>query len=319
MTVLAPRLFPVLLVASVAMGLGCTDGSNSPEQPDPAVTLYDRIIFSRYDPASCNPGPCAVSLWTAKPDGSNLKLLVDSLNWPESPVVSPDGRTVAFENWARLYLVNAAGKDQRELVTGMGAGVSGPRWSPDGQWILFSGPDAASGTTQIYRIRPNGTGLELLTDTLPGYSADADWSPGGDQIVYVRLRFNPVGYGSSQWAVTMDLATRTETVVVDSTSGFNGRSPSWSPDGKTITFLGSNPNQPSLWAILGLDLNTGDYSFLADAQGNRPAIWSPDGTMLLYGAGDLWLMDADGGNQRPILADGMVNFEAFWTPASPHP
>jgi len=319
MTVHSPRISLILLAPAVAMTIGCADAANSPEPPNPppvVAPLYDRIIFSRYDPASCNPAPCALSLWTAKADGSDLRLLVDSLNWPESPVVSPDGSTVVFENWGRLYMVNAAGKKKHELVTGLGESNFNPRWSPDGQWILFQGYDAPSQTIQVFRIHPNGTGLDRLTDASLPSAFGADWSPDGTRIVYVRQSVDTVCCNNPRWAITMDLATRTETVVVDSSTGFDGSQSAWSPDGTTIVFLGSNQNQ---WAILRLDVASGTYGFMADAQGNRPAIWSPDGTTLLYGTGDLWLMDADGGNQRPILADGMVNFEAFWTPAAPSP
>lgn len=319
MTMHLPRLYPILLVTSAMVAASCTDGGNSPEptNPPPVVApLYDRIIFTRFDQASCTPGPCEIGLWTAKPDGSDLKLLVDSLNWPESPVVSPDGRTVAFENWGRLYLVNAAGKLKHELITGLGEYSFNPRWSPDGQWILFNGYDEPTQTSQVFRIHPNGTGIERLTDASLPNAFGADWSPDGTRIVYVRQFVDNVCCTNPRWAITMDLASRTETVVVDSSTGFDGSQAAWSPDGKTIVFLGSHLTH---WGVFRLDLNTGDYGFMAEAQGNRPAIWSPDGTTLIYGAGDLWLMDADGGNQRPILADGMVNFEAFWTPSTPSP
>jgi Tol biopolymer transport system component len=238
---------------------------------------------------------------------------VGNLNWPESPVVSPDGRTVAFENWGRLYLVNSEGKEGRELVTGLDDDTYSPRWSPDGQWIMFRGPDHPTSTTQLYRIRPDGTGLSRITDRFKGHAFGGDWSPDGSKIVFSRLEF---GTCCAYWAVVQDLATGVETVVVDSSTGFDGRQASWSPDGKTVLFLGSHRNQ---WAILRVDLTTGAFGFFADAKGNRPAIWSPDGSTILFGTGDLWLMDADGGNQRAILADGMTNFEAFWTPAAPAP
>ena len=41
-------------------------------------------------------------------------------------------------------------------------GESGnPEWSADGKWIIFS--SNASGDSDIYRIRPDGTGVENLT------------------------------------------------------------------------------------------------------------------------------------------------------------
>ena len=86
--------------------------------------------------------------------------------------VSPDGdwlayvglRTAAAGFDYGLYLVPAQGGADRELLR-PGVPVDGPEYSPDGAWIYFNGEIGATraGHSQLFRMRPDGIGLEQLT------------------------------------------------------------------------------------------------------------------------------------------------------------
>ena len=59
------------------------------------------------------------------------------------PAISPDGTTVAFVRdggAAGLYLIGSDGSDER-LIFGERGQLSSPKWSPDGQWLVFSRND----------------------------------------------------------------------------------------------------------------------------------------------------------------------------------
>ena len=58
-------------------------------------------------------------------------------------------------------------------------------WSPDGAWIAFT--SERNGSADIYRVHPDGSGLERLTDS-PAYDDQAAFSPDGRQIVFVTTR-----------------------------------------------------------------------------------------------------------------------------------
>ena len=62
---------------------------------------------------------------------------------------------------SELYLADADGGNERKLVSGFDYHAS---FSSDGKWIVFTGERDGYGQADIYRVHPDGTGLERLTD-----------------------------------------------------------------------------------------------------------------------------------------------------------
>ncbi|RMG65096.1 MAG: hypothetical protein D6722_16265 [Bacteroidetes bacterium] len=128
---------------------------------------------------------------------------------------------------------------ETQLTDFEGSHVDGPEYSPDGQYIYYNGNQ--SGTMQIWRMRPDGTGHEQLT-----FDAYNDWfphiSPDGKWMVFlsfpetidvdahpfykrVLLRMMPVSGGAPQ--VIAYLYGGQGTINV----------PSWSPDSRRVAFV----------------------------------------------------------------------------------
>jgi len=309
-----PRTLLALLAVSAC---NTTTPSAPPPGPPPgtptAPALYDRIIFTRGTPPGCTTD-CVFGLWTITPTGADLRLLRDSLHYPAGPAVAPDGRTIVFEDWGGLYLMDGAGQNLRQLGTGLIDNHT-PTWTPDGDWILFMARTSLTEPWQIHRIHPDGSGREQLTTDSTLHSRYPVLSRDGRYLAYVTLTAQVAPMNPEGWLVIRDMVTGTEQVVTD--SSFYGVHGQWSPDASALLFLDSDPHFPPGWALWRFTRATRDYSYFGNSQGNRPATYSPDGRTLLYGTGVLWLADSSGQNPRVLLADSAQNFEAFWTPASP--
>jgi Tol biopolymer transport system component len=81
----------------------------------------------------------------------------------------------AFPNPGQLGLFIAAadGSNERLLLAAANLDYD-PAWAPDGRSIIFT--SERDGSADLYRVNPDGTGLERLTDH-PAYDDQAAFSP----------------------------------------------------------------------------------------------------------------------------------------------
>jgi len=193
-----------------------------------------------------------------KADFESLRFYTSSIDW------SPDGESICFVSLYRgrdaIYVQRVRDGKILRRIQPTTDGVLTPSWSPDGQWIAFAGLEG--GRSQLFRVHPDGSGLERLTEGRFLVSAPR-YSPDGKTIVFVSdrgtgLDFENLLFGLPQFCF-LDVETREVTVP----PGLDGRcvDPHYFPDGRHLLFVSDRTGIADLWIR---DLSTNEDRRVSD-------------------------------------------------------
>jgi len=127
-------------------------------------------------------------IWKVKSDGSeNIDIGEHGTGESIMPAWSPDNSKLVYLKYftgssgeTEIAIMSSSGQTSYRL-TNNNLWESFPKFSADGQTILFTQQHKSSINFQLYTININGSDLKKVTDT-QGYSAD--YSPNGDKLVY---------------------------------------------------------------------------------------------------------------------------------------
>ncbi len=100
------------------------------------------------------------------------------------PVVSPDGRKLAFTAFDRLWVKDMPSGEARR-VTNSEVGEYHPVWSPDGSRLAFVSWDDSVGG-HIITVTADGSGQAQRITAVPALYYNLAWSPDGERIVATR-------------------------------------------------------------------------------------------------------------------------------------
>jgi dipeptidyl aminopeptidase/acylaminoacyl peptidase len=218
-------------------------------------------------------------------------------------------------NWAdHLFVVNADGSARRQLTFGPNSDYR-PTWSPDGTLIAYLsyGKDRSN---SLMVISVDGQRQVTIADRLAPLDSDAfSWAPDSRHLTFAAAAADqPLSLSH----IYVAQANRPGATALGGPrlAGFD---PAWSPDGKQIVFKNLDPVD-ALWLI---NTDGSNAHRLTEVPGSeaafRNAQWSPDGTHLLYlagddGAHDVWTIDADGTDERNISKSAEDESWPTWSP-----
>ena len=248
-------------------------------------------------------------------DGTS-RLLLDGEGDEVGLLYSLDGTKIAFIRLINgqefLWVANADGSNQLQLVEEPLNEPSGPVWSPDGRQLAIG--LRILGTLRIVIVEADGSGSAVLGLRFP--ARDPVWRPPDGRELVVRSSV----YGRAQlFVVASDGSTHHEIGPrgggLFNDDKWDHQGTAWSPDGSRLAYNSIDPAPGARGLSAGAD-HADDLRFqvhVIDPDGTDRAIggtdinvmeswpsWSPDGTLIAVErwrwAGSSWLaiLPADG-------------------------
>jgi uncharacterized protein YraI len=273
---------------------------------DPALSPDGQwVAFTRWD----NPQIGALgSLWMINVDGSGERLILEGIHQPKAPVWSPDG--------TQIILSMTYGE---HLTTERKCSGQRPRDATDVTVKVEGKDDIVYCYTLLPRPYWGMRRVNLVTGQFEDLNYDTNSiSPAWDPTNPARLVYDG-GWG----LVSLDLTQGTSWPL---TADVQDHSPVFSPDGTKIVV---SYRQNNHWEVHVLNVDGSgrvrltETSYLAWVQqelkgelvhsyNNAAPTWSPDGSRIAFltdrtGQWEIWVMNADGTDQRPLFPAGTLD------------
>ncbi len=335
---------PLAVTNSQAEALPVPTKEPSISQPPPSPQAVSQPIIKKT-------GPTGLSGKIVFQDGNNsiylynlvsgeLRLLTSGYD----PSFSPDGSKVVFMRGGGadngVYTINVDGSGERK-IWGEGEILRSPKWSPDGNWIVFS---RLTGSYKCYNLEFIGClSFKQLLREFPFLiipSVRSAFLKDAERKEYPNWGISRVasdGSGSFRDLVALDSAITPDWneagIVYQSAAGIEVTQdrdvaetravfqedwdwdPDWQPGGGRILFQSKEGSHWEIWSVTPegggiFALTRPETTLVSQLPSNVAPAWSPDGQHVVYlsnrnaeedaGPWRLWVMDAGGGNKRPL-------------------
>jgi Tol biopolymer transport system component len=196
-------------------------------------------------------------LFTAKPDGSDLKPLTNTPGYDAEATVSPNGKSIIFTSMRNgdldLYSMDADGKNVKRLTTDLGYD-GGAFFSPDNKQIIYRAyhpktPEQIARYKQklaenlieptvfeLWTMNADGTNKRQIT-RFGAASFAPFFHPDGKRVIFSSNLENPKGRNFDLYLVNLDGTNLERITYGEQFDGF----PMFSTDGRKLVFA-SNRN-----------------------------------------------------------------------------
>jgi len=234
-----------------------------------------------------------------------------------SPVVSDDGKKIAFAAKGDIFIQEIDGK-LIQLTNDSFVDLE-PDWSPDGNTLAYISDRGGIMNVWLHDLKTNQS--RLLSKQIIEDTSYPTWSPDGKKIAYYTQNYmKKWGYGILHIAdvASGEVKVANKTVWVPS-------KPSWSPDGKTVAMMALKAHSTRFregfnnFMLVSLEKDT---AILVSPDSEKPLgmrvqngpAWSPDGKTMAYTKdGTLWTIPVNmngeiSGKERKLtdeLADNL--------------
>lgn len=241
----------------------------------------------------------------------------DNINYPVT--FSPDGKQFVFErvdeenNKAALILGEVDSQNERELVRrpyNRRFGASSSSWSPDGATIVFSALVDDPSTLQLFTVNVSNGNVRQLSAEGWNYIRSTAWLKDGSGILLIG---EPKTSNVGRWQIYHISYPDGAAQPFNPDLNSYGSCLTMSADGKNLLVvkfeLASN-----IWVAPTADLSQAKqitFGSLARTDGWSGLDWTTNGKIFYTSVADktktIWMMDADGSNQKQVIPNGGEN------------
>ena len=202
------------------------------------VTADGRVVFSSFEGGQFD-------LWVMNADGSGRRRLTSDTYFDGDPAVSPDGRYVVFRTnrpdgapVARLWRMDIDGGNLVQLAARVD---HPPHISLDGRWVVYDYWSGSEKRQSLWKVSIDGGEPVRLTDYSaysPSYSPDGQW---------IGCFFLDEQVTPSKWRYGIIPARGGHPVRQFDFPGFQYQYVRWTPDGRSLSFIGTPPDPSNIW------------------------------------------------------------------------
>lgn len=195
------------------------------------------------------------------------------------------------------------------LLTRNGSINLTPVWSPDARSLAYTSYKA--GYPDLYRAFPFERRPEQTLAAFIGINTSPAFSPDGRSIAMTLSKDgNPEIYILTLATGTMRRITRHAGIDTE---------PTWAPTGRQIAWISDRSGTPNVYVM---DAEGANVRQITSGGFHTQPRWSPKGDTIVFtvrqDTHDLWAVNPDGSNPRPLTAGVGDNEGATWAPDGRH-
>jgi Tol biopolymer transport system component len=214
-------------------------------------------------------------IYVMNADGSNVSPLTVNNADDRNPDWSPDGAQIVFasniDGDYEIYVINLDGTGLQNITNNPDWDDKYPAWSPRAGSERIAFASNRDGDWDIWRTQLDGSDVVNLTnnfpeeDTFPAWSPDSNWiafQSNQGEAIDLEDPLSELGIDGSassapvcsvdNWnifAVNAVNGANSALVPVAQNSLFNEQYPSWSPDGRSVSFISNQGGDADLYVV----------------------------------------------------------------------